>query len=162
MSYNTRYSIFILNHPAMNKQILLAFGIVWTILVLIGYWGFHPYYSVALGDLPNLRLFLTLAILSGGAWWVYRTKKVELKGWMIYGFVLLLQSVTFLVYSSGADVFKESPVAHLPYFLGYQLFYMVRYCIWPWSRSPGVSWSCGPSGCHWQIDIARLPAWPWD
>lgn len=122
MSYNTRYSIFILNHPAMNKQILLAFGIVWTILVLIGYWGFHPYYSVALGDLPNLRLFLTLAILSGGAWWVYRTKKVELKGWMIYGFVLLLQSVTFLVYSSGADVFKESPVAHLPYFLGYQLF----------------------------------------
>lgn len=105
-----------------NKWLLLGFGAIWTILVFISYMGFHPYYGLVLQDFPNIDILLTLGICCGGAWWWLRSRKAPLRGWMIYAFVLILEMLIFMIYANREEVFTNSPAAHLPYFLGYNLF----------------------------------------
>ncbi len=106
----------------VNKWLIIGFGAIWTILVLISYWGFHPYYGLVVQELPNVSILVVLGLLSGGAWWMLRSRKKPLRGWMIYAFVLVLEMVIFLMYSSREKIFSDSAAAHVPYFLGFNLF----------------------------------------
>ncbi len=104
-----------------NKWLLLGFGAIWTILVFFSYMGFHPYYGVVLEDFPNMDILVTLGVCCVGAWWWLRSRKSPLRGWMIYAFVMLLEMIVFMIYANREDVFTNSPAAHLPYFLGYNM-----------------------------------------
>lgn len=104
-----------------NKWLLLGFGAIWTLLVFVSYMGLHPYYGLFLQDLPNIDILLALAVSGAGAWWWQRSRKKPVRGWMIYAFVMIMEVLIFLIYANREDIFTNSPAAHLPYFLGYNL-----------------------------------------
>ncbi|MCF8236755.1 MAG: hypothetical protein K9I85_01225 [Saprospiraceae bacterium] len=106
----------------VNKWLIIGFGAIWTILVLFSYWGFHPYYGLVIQDLPNVSILVVLVGLACGAWWILRSRKTPVRGWMIYAFVLFLEMVIFLMYASREKVFSDSAATHIPYFLGFNLF----------------------------------------
>ncbi len=106
----------------VNKWLIIGFGAIWTLLVLFSYLGFHPYYGLVIQDLPNVGILVVLGLLSGGAWWMLKSRKTPIRGWMIYAFVLLLEMVIFLMYSSREKIFSDNVASHIPYFLGFNLF----------------------------------------
>ncbi|MCB9274874.1 MAG: hypothetical protein H6564_12600 [Lewinellaceae bacterium] len=115
---------------AVNRWIWIVFSIAWFILVLVSYWAFHPYYSVALGQFPNLGIAVVLFLLSGGAWAAMalmpegqKRKKSgrAINGLTLYGFILFLQLVAFGLYGSKNRLFDSDLGAALAYFLVFNI-----------------------------------------
>ncbi|WP_421948464.1 hypothetical protein [Phaeodactylibacter xiamenensis] len=130
----------------LNRILISAFSIFWVLLVLIAYFGFHPYYFTSLLMMPNADLFAANTIIAAGAWawWVFsgksgRTRKVN--GLQVYGLFLLFQVVTMLVFNNRYSIF-DTP-AGLWRFLGINvlvhgglfLLYTLAYV----AGQPGVS-----------------------
>ena len=112
-----------------NRWLLIAFSLIWFVLVGLSYWAFHPYYSVALGQFPNLGMAVPLLLVSVAAWaglalWPGRQKAKggrAVSGLALYGFILLLQLIALGIYGSKQQLFGHSALAALGYFLGYNL-----------------------------------------
>jgi hypothetical protein len=112
-----------------NRWLWIAFSLIWFVLVGVSYWAFHPYYSVALGQFPNLGMAVPLLLVTSAAWaglvfWPGRQKAKgsrAVSGLALYGFILLLQLIALGIYSSKQQLFGHSTLAALGYFLGYNL-----------------------------------------
>jgi hypothetical protein len=96
----------------LNRILISAFSIFWVLLVLIAYFGFHPYYFTSLLMMPNADLFAANTIIAAGAWawWVFsgksgRTRKVN--GLQVYGLFLIFQVVTILIFNNRYSIFND-------------------------------------------------------
>lgn len=130
----------------LNRTLISVFSIIWVLMVLIAYLGFHPYYFTSLVMIPNTDLIAANTVIAAGAWawWVFsgksgRTRKVN--GLQVYGLFLLFQVVTMLVFNNRYSIF-DTP-AGLWRFLGINvlvhgglfLLYTLAYV----AGQPGVS-----------------------
>ncbi|MCR9100936.1 MAG: hypothetical protein NXI25_13340 [bacterium] len=96
----------------LNRSLTGAFSIIWVLLVLIAYLGFHPYYFTSLLAMPNADLVAANTVIAAGAWawWVFsgksgRTRKVN--GFQVYGLFLLFQVVTMIVFNNRYSIFDD-------------------------------------------------------
>lgn len=105
-------------NPWFNRVIWPGWAMVWTLLVLLSYWAFHPYYALALATWPNAGMVLTIFALAGGALFVVHKTRMAVKGWMVYAFVLLLSAVVFSGYAITHQVFPEGPAGPVFRFVG--------------------------------------------
>lgn len=120
----------------MNTLLWPFWAVLWTILVLWSYWAFHPYYALALGQWPNGGMALTLLALSGGAWYLLRGPVRELRGWMVYAWVLLLIGVVFTAYAFSQQLFPSGVGGPLFRFLGNSVMLHAAFLImilWPFA-----------------------------
>lgn len=105
----------------INRTLIGGFSIVWVLIILFSYLGFHPYYFTSLIKIPNVGLLIGNLILSGGAWawWVYSSKpgrSRKVNGLQVYGLFLLMQVVTLVLFNSSYNVLDKGP--GLLFFLG--------------------------------------------
>ncbi len=114
---------------AANRWLWIVFSLFWFVLVLVSYWAFHPYYSTALGQFPNLDIAAVLFLLCGGAWAAMALLPGNRKGkngraangLALYGFVLLLQLVAFGLYGSKNRLFEGGMGPSMAYFLAFNI-----------------------------------------
>ncbi len=102
----------------------MGFSLIFTMLLLVSYWAYHPYYSEALGRFPNLSMAASLLVLCGLAFfWLYRGKSGrQVNGLMLYGFVMLLQLVAMGISASKYGLSGSNIAEQLAYFLGFNLY----------------------------------------
>lgn len=96
-----------------SSGLALSFAIVWFLLVILAYLGYHPYYFTALFKMPNASMVLaSLAGLGGGwAWWVHSGKpKVSRKvnGLTVYGLFFVLQVIVIVLFNSQYEVLDSA------------------------------------------------------
>lgn len=109
-----------------NRWLFLVFSILWFALVFFTYWGYHPYYSLAIGRAINWDIAAVLLLLCGGVgYWLVRSQKKKsptgYNGLMLYGFLLLLQTVTIAIYGSKQNLFPDGAAAGIGYFIVFSL-----------------------------------------
>ena len=114
------------NISTPNRWLFILFSVLWFVLIFFTYWGYHPYYSLSLGKGVNLDIALVTLLLCGGAgaWLTLSKKKKEVRsfnGLMLYGFILLLQTVIIAVYGSKQNLFPNGIVAGIGYFIGFSI-----------------------------------------
>jgi hypothetical protein len=109
---------------AANRWLFVLFTIGWPLLLLLSYWAYHPYYTLALGRFPNLGLAAVLLACCGLAgWWLQRGKGGRrVNGLMLYGFVLLLQLLAMGMSSSRYGISSGDLAERLAYMLGFSLY----------------------------------------
>jgi hypothetical protein len=107
-----------------NRWFLTGLSLAWTMVLLISYWAYHPYYSVALGRFPNLDVAATLLAVCGlAALWLHRGKGGRrVNGLMLYGFIMLLQLVAMVLSGGKYGLSGSNLPERLAYFLGFNLY----------------------------------------
>lgn len=114
------------NISTSNRWLFIGFSVLWFVLIFFTYWGYHPYYSLSLGKGVNLDIALVTLLVCGGAgaWLLLPGKKKEARtfnGLMLYGFILLLQTVIIAIYGSKQNLFPNGMVAGIGYFIGFSI-----------------------------------------
>jgi hypothetical protein len=107
-----------------NRWLFVFFSLGWSLLLLLSYWAYHPYYTLSLGGFPNLGLAAALLGCCGLAgFWLHRGRgKRRVNGLMLYGFVLLMQLVAMGVSSSRYGIPRGEWAERLGYMLGFSLY----------------------------------------
>lgn len=105
----------------LNDIITMILIVLWTIVIVVSYWAFHPYYSDVFGGLPNVSILLSLLFINGGALMLCSRRKVTVNGLFVYIYLLFQSLLVFGVYSYNHQVFSKLG-GHIPYFMGYSLF----------------------------------------
>lgn len=131
----------------INRTLVGAFSIVWVLVVLLAYLGFHPYYFTSLFKLPNADLLIGNLVLAGGAWawWVYsgkagRTRKVS--GLHVYGLFLAMQVLTLALFNASYKILDDglsllsflgtNVLVHVAVFLVFTLAYAAGQPVMQW------------------------------
>lgn len=105
----------------LNDIITILLIVLWTIIIIISYWAFHPYYSDVFGGMPNVGIMLPLLFINGGALMLCSWRKVTVNGLIVYIYLLLQSLLVFGIYSYNHQVFSKLG-GHIPYFMGYSMF----------------------------------------
>ncbi len=96
-----------------SSGLALSFALLWFLLVILAYLGYHPYYFTALFEMPNARMVLAsvAGVGAGWAWWVHAGKpKVSRKvnGLMVYGFFVAFQLLALGLFNSKYEALNDA------------------------------------------------------
>ncbi len=90
---------------------------VWILLVVINYLIHHPAYFYAIIDGSYLKFLFGYSVLSAGAIFLFKNRKISLNGWKVYLLILFTELLLFQVYSNEIGLIEKSSAASVGIFI---------------------------------------------